>query len=303
MKLYRKLAGYLRIISRIVNHPLHKGRRIKALANFLSISIAKRLTPVHQITIPYIEGAVLNWPKGATSVMICARYGLGEYTDMAFCLHLLREDDLFCDVGANAGVYTVLAGRAVGCNVVAIEPIPRTFNLLMQNIYANSISDKVDVRRCGVGQEKERLFFTSALWSYNHVVESEERNAIEVEVLTLDNILDGRSPVAIKIDVEGFEAKVLKGAERTLSDHRLKAVIIEMAEHIERYGDSLDMVKSLLLASGLSGPWWYAPEERMLLDHGEAGPTKYNQIFIRDPEWVAIRLRESRKYEVHGAYV
>jgi len=113
--------------------------------------LSSLLTPTRQIAIPYVGGAILNWPSGSTSIMICARYGLGEYADIAFLLHLLREGDLFCDVGANAGVYTILAGRAVGCSVVSAEPVPQVFNLLMQNIYANGIFANVDARNVGVG--------------------------------------------------------------------------------------------------------------------------------------------------------
>lgn len=88
--------------------------------------------------------------------MLCARFGLGEYADMAFCLHALRPEDLFCDVGANAGVYTVLAAAAVGSKVISFEPIPRTFNLLKANVHINGIADQVDARRNGVADAPAR---------------------------------------------------------------------------------------------------------------------------------------------------
>ena len=58
--------------------------------------------------------------------------GLREFEDMAFLLHLLRPDDLFVDVGANIGSFTVLASGAVGARSLAIEPIERTFNILIK---------------------------------------------------------------------------------------------------------------------------------------------------------------------------
>jgi FkbM family methyltransferase len=301
--LLRKIIRLCHVLVWISKHPLHKGQRVRALLSFTSLALARKLTPVHQITIPYVGGAFLHWPLEATSVTICACYGLGEYADMAFCLHMLRDEDVFCDVGANAGVYTILAARAVGCRVIAIEPVPKTFDLLMQNIHLNGVSDRVDTHCCGIGHEPGRLFFTSSLWSYNHVVPSAQEHTIEVDVSTLDMILAGKSATMIKIDVEGFEAKVLEGATETLSDCKLQAVLIEMASHVERYGDSLDIIHLLLANAGFSGPWWYSPEQRCLITPGIAGPTRYNQIFVRNPVYVAARLAEAKRYEVHGTYV
>lgn len=254
--------------------------------------------------VPYVGGAVLHWPEAAGSVMICARFGLGEYADMAFCLHFLRPEDLFVDVGANAGVYTILAARAVGCRVVAAEPIPITYDLLMQNVYANHVSDRVDAYRMGLGRERSWLHFTSSLWSYNHVVDEATENAVQVEVVPLDTLLSRRQPALIKIDVEGFEAEVLAGATDTLGDPHLKAILIEMYQgHVEKYGGSLLEIRKCLQSTGFNGPYWYDPSERRLMPAGEQEAMKYNQIFLRDISFVEERLANSSKYEVHGAMV
>lgn len=294
----------LEIARTVMNHPLHRKQKARSLLRWVSLALSSRLTPTRQIAIPYVGDAILNWPSESTSVMICARYGLGEFADMAFLLHLLRKDDLFCDVGANAGVYTVLAGRAIGCSVVAAEPVPSVFNLLMQNVYANSIADKVDARNIGVGSQIARLRFTSNLWSYNHVVEGEEENTISVDSYPLDQILDGRVPLAIKVDVEGFEGQVIAGACETLIDQELQAVVIEMwSDHLARYNDTVDQVLEAFSNAGLSGPYWYDPDRRELVAPGQQAKRKFNQIFIRDIDFVSARLRSSEYYEVHGTHV
>jgi FkbM family methyltransferase len=271
--------------------------------DWLRLSASSALTPTHQIAVPYIDGAILHWPAQATSALLCARYGLGEYADMAFCLHLLRPTDLFCDIGANAGVYTILAARAVGASVFAAEPVPRTFDLLMQNVYANGVSDRVEAKQIGIGREPCRLHFTPSLWSWNHVTAPGE-GTIAVDVETLDSTLLGRVPTAIKIDVEGFEAEVIAGASRILSSEQLQAVIVELADsHMARYKAGRGDVVSALLASGLSGPYWYDPTCRSLIEAGRPDRRKYNQIFIRDKDLVAERLRTSKSYTVHGTIV
>ncbi|MCG8277393.1 FkbM family methyltransferase [Stenotrophomonas sp. NLF4-10] len=304
MKVVKKMLGILRIARGISNHPIHRGRKTKAIIRWLFLVISSRLTPTRQIAIPYVGESILVWPEESTSVTICARYGLGEYADMAFLLHMLRSDDIFCDVGANAGVYTVLAGHSVGCNVVAIEPIPRTFDLLMQNVFANHIAPKVDAKNIGVGSKRDVLNFTSSLWSYNHVVETCGDETIRVDVFPLDHVLNGNIPCAIKIDVEGFEAQVIQGAMKTLSNPLLQAVIVEVWHgHLERYSNSTSDVLLALQEAGLHGPYWYEPEGRILINPGQQEKRKFNQIFVRDIDWVLARVKESRQYEIHGALV
>lgn len=303
VKQARRLRRVYGVMRAIASHPLHRGHRSRAVLRWIRLAASLTLTPSRQITVPYVAGSVLHWPESATSPAICARYGLGEYADMAFCLHVLRPEDLFCDVGANAGVYTVLAGHAVCCPVVAIEPVPRTFDLLMQNVYANGLSDRVDAHRKGVGRVTGRLHFTASLWSYNHVVEGPGENTVEVEVLPLDTILSGRIPTVLKVDVEGFEGEVLAGAGSTLSDPSLQAVIIEMTGHVKRYGGSLAAIEQELSEHGLKGPYWYDPERRELIAAGQPEARKYNQLFVRDPSFIADRVAGSRRFDVNGVQV
>jgi FkbM family methyltransferase len=224
---------------------------------------------------------------------------LGEFQDMAFVLHMLRPEDLFCDVGANAGVYTVLASGAVRCQTVAIEPVPSTFEVLKSNITINEASDRVDALNYGVGSSRGTLHFTSSLWSFNHVVPDKGDDTIEVPVDTLDNLLQGRIPRVIKIDVEGFEGEVLKGARQTLADPGLAVVLMEVSSQVARYGQTKEGLKAQLIDMGFD-PFWYSPFERRLVQPGTPQERQYNLIFVRDPAFVTERLTTAPKYRVHG---
>ncbi len=59
-----------------------------------------------------------------------------------FLLHFLRCDDLFVDIGANIGSYTVLAGAVVGATCLAVKPIPSTYESLLDNIHLNRLEKK-----------------------------------------------------------------------------------------------------------------------------------------------------------------
>ena len=78
---------------------------------------------------------------GFTGNIYC---GLDEFQDMAFLLHALRKEDLFVDIGANVGSYTLLACSAIGAKGYCVEPVPSTYHRLMVNIRYNapSISDR-----------------------------------------------------------------------------------------------------------------------------------------------------------------
>ena len=57
--------------------------------------------------------------------------GLVEFADMAFVLHVLRAGDLFVDIGANAGAYTLLASSVAGAKTTCFEPAPATYARLL----------------------------------------------------------------------------------------------------------------------------------------------------------------------------
>jgi len=131
------------------------------------------------VAVNFVNKTKLLVAPGMTGATGNIYTGLHEFYDMAFALHLLRRDDVFVDVGANVGVYTVLAS-SVEAKSISIEPINDAFDQLMLNVHLNDICDWVDPRRIGVGSKKGTLKFTSALDTTNHVVDGEEETKTEV---------------------------------------------------------------------------------------------------------------------------
>jgi FkbM family methyltransferase len=140
----------------------------------------------------------------------------------------LRKDDLFADIGANVGSYTVLASGAVGAQTISFEPVPSSFDHLIDNIYLNRLVDCVTALNVAVGSESGELEMMADQDTVNRVVNDDVYTGkkVKVSVLALDEILDGRVPKLIKIDVEGvYKADVLRGARHTLGDPRLETVL------------------------------------------------------------------------------
>lgn len=235
---------------------------------------------------------------GATGNLYC---GLHEFEDMAFVLHFLREEDLFVDVGANIGSYTVLAAGAVGARTISIEPIEATFSSLLDNVRINGLDDRVRAMNLGVGGESGTLRFTQASDTTNHVVSSadSEGDTIDVRIESLDRVLAGESPRLIKVDVEGFETEVIAGAEQTFANPMLIAVLMELNGSGNRYGFDEDKLHHKVLEYGFES-YSYVPLERRLVSLNGKKNLSGNTLYIRDIGVAEKRLEDASRYSVLG---
>ena len=284
----------LSTLSFIWSHPLNRSARLAAIGRFVRWQLASRVTP-GLIALPFAGGTSLFARRGMTGATGNFYCGLHECKDMAFVLHALRAGDLFVDVGANIGSYTVLASGVVGARTIAVEPIPATFLSLELNAALNGLTDLVELKCLGLSDRQGVLRFTASLDTVNHVAtENESADSVEVCVATLDEVLQGRSPTVIKIDVEGHEKAVLSGATKTLADPALLAVVMETNESGARYGVADDELVHILAQFGFA-KFTYDPFTRGLVS---AVHRDENTLFIRDIEIVAKRVRESVRYQL-----
>ncbi len=292
------MKSLFKIIRFIWQHPLASRNRPLAFKRFFSWQVGQKLRP-HPETCPFVDDSVLVVEKGMAGATGNIYTGLLEFEDMGFLLHVLRSEDVFADVGANVGVYTILAARNAGANVISFEPIPSTFKRLQRNVDANKVAGRVDLKCFGVGDKAETLRFTEAMDAVNHVLGENEAagnySVIEVPVRTLDELLDGRQPVVFKIDVEGFEWPALQGAGKLLASPNLRAIIIELNGCGSRYGYSDESIHSLLVSHGFA-PYTYEPFSRKLKKLDTY--CNLNTIYIRDTAWVSRRVEEARKYRI-----
>lgn len=153
-------------------------------------------------------------------------------------------DAIIYDVGANIGIYAAaLASVAPRRRVVAVEPAPRNATHLRATVALNGLGDRVEVRRCGLGDTNERRSFYVSTYPELSGFDRESATRWEatvaerttVRVRTLDGLAaTAPEPDVVKIDVEGDAPAVLAGAEETLATRR-PALFIET--HDEGFGD------------------------------------------------------------------
>jgi FkbM family methyltransferase len=143
-----------------------------------------------------------------------ATEGVWEPFETQLIQRLVRPGDLVADCGANIGWYSIVTA-ALGANVVAFEPMPANAALLRHNVTLNGFEDQVEVHQIGLGSQAGHA--TLELSDFNQgdhrmVAQTSGRKAtVEVEIRTLDSVLNGRKPALLKLDTQGSEVAILEG--------------------------------------------------------------------------------------------
>ncbi len=175
--------------------------------------------------------------------------------ELAYFDRYADESGVVLDIGANLGCVSLpLAQMRPKTHVLSFEPSPQTNARLALNVAANNITN-IEVRPEAVGAFNGTAEFlddssspaTNRLLSYSRA----DRGTVgtPVKIVTIDTILEDQpegSACFCKIDVEGHETDVIKGAERSLSEMRCRAGLIELCPaNLYQAGSS---VKDLVLA-------------------------------------------------------
>ena len=212
----------------LINHPLWKTKRFSPLFRFLKLQLFFLLGE-RELCIKWFDDLFLYLKKGDTGLTGNYYFGLWEFSDMAFLIHLIRKDELFIDVGANLGSYSQLASGLCKAKAIAFEPVPATFKRLQENIKVNQLTGRVKPINIALSdQKKEKILFSIDKGPCNSIVDASYKGRKKyIKVSTLDNECFSSDPVLIKIDVEGFEENILRGSVDILMKDSLLAIIIE----------------------------------------------------------------------------
>ena len=146
--------------------------------------------------------------------------GTYELSELQFCLTHLNEGDVILDIGANIGVFTLNMAKALKDGlVIAVEPLYENYNLLIKSIKSNNLNNVILVK-CAVGEVEGKVSFTNHTYNNSgdaHVSFEGDIDTFEVDMFTLD-YLTPLNVNFIKIDVEGAELLVMRGATRILEN-------------------------------------------------------------------------------------
>jgi FkbM family methyltransferase len=288
----------IRTLGFIANHPMNKNHKAAAILRFFQWQIGSRVlqkSVVHE-WLPGVRVILRRGDTGMTQNLYC---GLHDFHDMAYLLHIMTPQDLFIDIGANVGSYTVLACAAKGSRGYCFEPIPSTYKRLLDNLAINNLQSKVTALNLGLSDQDNELRFTSGSDTVNHILAANESsaNSIAVPVRTLDSILATESPSMMKIDVEGYETKVLEGAGETLARPSMHSIIMELNGSGNRYGFDEGKILEKMRDHGFM-PYGYDPFRRELRALGGKNNSYGNTLFLRNLDAIREKLAKAPRITV-----
>lgn len=271
-----------------MKHPVGRRTPVRTVSRILNWQLKSRLMRGPFVE-PWIDGAKLVVEKGMTGATGNLYFGLHEFADMGFLLHFLRPADLFVDVGANVGTYTVLAARVCKAYCISFEPSPATVIDLQRNLAVNAIDKRVRVEQVALGKENGTVNFTNCFGAMNKVVAEAGVNTETVAIKRLDDVIGDATPIMMKIDVEGHEVALFSGAAHTLSLPSLQVIEIETVEGA--------MVEQLAEAGFAER--YYDPFSRTLSSNPE-NIFGNNRLYIRDEDFVRERLATAPMRAISG---
>ncbi len=191
--------------------------------------------------------------------------GVYELGTLSVLQSFLKQGDVFVDVGANIGFLSLAGAYKVGKTgkVYAFEPVPETFEILKFNKSINEFN-QIQLYQLALGnEEKEGIIYSE---SENRggasIINHTSQKGMAIKVKRFDDLNISEKISVIKIDVEGFEFEVLKGAKNTIKRHKPSLIIeyskmrINSAKDLEIFNwlKALNIYKIYKLKSGKERP-------------------------------------------------
>ncbi len=247
------------VVSFTWNHPANRGHRLTRTLSAIRFQILGRLfgrrarATLGDRSVIEADAHVYHSARAMYANPV-------DWNEMHAWKRALGPGSLFVDVGANVGLYTIWCIEA-GAEVIALEPSRIARERLFSNLELNGYS--AEIVPAAVGEAEGTLRLTSQLDNQNHLVLSGDSAGVETEevpVLTLDGLVGDRMIDGLKVDVEGAELLVMKGADGLLADQRIKLIQLEWNESsLHLLGQDRAPLAELLTSNGYS---LYTADER-----------------------------------------
>lgn len=199
------------------------------------LTIATHISEYQTVTL---EGSFFRDARDTIVGAVIASDRTWEYAETEWVKTIVRPGDLVIDTGANLGWYTVVMARLVGGTgrVLAFEPEPRNFDLLAKNVAWNGFADRCSLFKLALWEhETTHKFELSPTNHGDHRVrigslpvderedlyDEQARTEITVQCKPLDAVVSEAAPQGgpirlWKMDTQGSEVSILRGAKRTL---------------------------------------------------------------------------------------
>lgn len=256
----KKINDYRVFLKYILSTPINKNDVIKVMIRIFWWKINQIFLKFPCIVelVPGIK--CICYPAGSLYSTLVVYLKLPEFGEMQFVLNILGESDCFIDVGANMGVYSLLASSKITKGkIFAFEPSPKVLLQLQENVSFNNKGDSIKVIKKAVSEKNGYVNFDiSRNPDYNHIsYDSSKKEVLRVKTVTLDKfIADNKLKhiKLIKIDVEGAEQMVLNGLQKSLKSKLVDIMIVEINQQAEarKFGSSKEKMIKYLTGYGFN---------------------------------------------------
>lgn len=216
----RALTSGASVARYIWTHPANSGQRPAAVLRVLRYHATARL--LGRRTIARLGERSSLWVdlhRTAAAMVLYANPP--DMPEMMAWRRALGPGELFVDVGANIGTYTVWAAE-LGAEVIALEPAADAFALLQENLALNCYAARAIKAAAGAACGTAR--FTAGRGAGNRL---DPDGPVETDVMTVDSLIGDRVVAGMKVDVEGFELEVLRGCAGALARQRIRLMQLE----------------------------------------------------------------------------
>ena len=185
-----------------------------------------------------------------------------------------KKNDVFYDIGANVGIYSLYAAKRVGCQVFAFEPLYHNFSTLNKNIILNDLGDMItayclclheslDIDK--IHMKSLESGYGTAYFKHGEADIVFKQGSIGLPIDEVTKFLP--FPNHIKIDVDGNERYIVEGMKKTLQNAKLRSVLIEIREDKEWFMNIFTKAGFELVDTELAGK--------------HKGKDFYDYIFVR----------------------
>lgn len=220
--------------------------------------------------------------------LVC--FGFLEWHETVFVARALREGDLFLDVGANIGTFSVVAGTFVpGVQVISVEPGDDAHTLLIENLALNQLPVDQVVGQV-IGDRVGKVSFTKGLDVLNAVATDRSAATVTLDQTTVDELADGRAVSLMKVDVEGVELSVFRGAAAQLAMRPGPVIIFEINGFCRKYGVEPAEIIGFLQEAGYRVYEYDGVANELTEYTGNDVPPSNNLVATTDIERLRTRL-------------
>lgn len=218
-------------INTLLKTEFNKNNKAFALKRFIYWKII-RLLKLKNVAYPFWNGRKIYISADSFHSMWLMYNYIVDWEEFNFISKYIQENDQVCDIGSNLGLYTIWMSIFIKSGKIhSFEPDDVNYDRLTANIAVNSLSNIVSANKSIVSEVDGNLNFTTALDGENHIIDQSDIKTTLKKSIRLDTYTE-KEHIAdfkfIKIDTEGFELSVLKGAEKLLNKKKIKVIQLEI---------------------------------------------------------------------------